>query len=150
MKRIVTISLILVMSLTAFLSCGDNAEKTVVNDEIKVPAPYGYADELVGCWVREGEGFIEVMQLLSNGTVLRKWYTYDEVSADWETDDSIESWYSEVGGFIFFNEYNFGNYTLVDKDTLVFEHKENPATFKRYEGNISDIVELHPEYDHGN
>ena len=106
---------------------------------MKTPAPYGYDHYLVGCWVEEGKSdvddgnYIRVMQLLSNGKYLLAVYSYDDTSGDWRILE-YGNWYSEESGFIFFDEETFGNYTLVDKDTLVFEHKENPATFKRYEG----------------
>ena len=125
-------------------------------EETKTPAPYGYADELVGCWVLTDDAgeWGYVMQLVSNGTCIRAIHE-NHLSGEWVRNWEITeyNWYFDNNGFAIFDTNVFYNYKIIDENTLILEDYSsysdetysNTYTYKRYEGTITDYMMYYEE-----
>ena len=138
MKKTILTALTLLLCLSILAACGS----TVSNND--APKPYGYADNLVGCWIQEPDedGFLVVYQFLSNGTCLIKYEQYRQ--NNWYSDTI--TWYTEKDGTFVIDD-SVSSYRFVNKNLVEFSQQGETMQMKRYDKNLSEIGDDMPRPD---
>jgi hypothetical protein len=138
-KNALRLSLTLLLTLSLLTACGS----TVSNND--APKPYGYADDLIGCWVQEPDedGNLAVYQFFSNGTFMVM-FESENTWSGWEKDDG--TWYTEKDG-TFVIDNSVSSYRIVNKNLVEFSRQGETTQMKRYDKNLSEIGKDMPRPD---
>lgn len=140
MKSRIFTFLTFLLALTLLTACGTTASSN--ND---APKAYGYADNLVGCWIQEPDedGYLCAYQFLSDGTYLYRYEEYDQ--NDWHRG-SAGTWYTEQDGTIFIHG-SISSYRFISKDLVEFSQEGETIQMKRYDKNLGEIGDTMPRPD---
>ncbi len=140
-SHILTILTLLLLVLSLLTACG---QRVTSSDTSDMPKPYGYADDLVGCWVQEPDedGNLAAYQFFSTGTYI---VMYEDSPSDWYKDDG--TWYTEKDGTILINGSVTRSYRFINKNLVEFSRLGTTWQMKRYDKNLSEIGDGMPRPD---